>query len=216
MCGIAGAVGLQVSERQKTNILAALERRGPDAQGVFEKNGCCLLHSRLSVIDPEGGSQPMHLQWEGETFTIVYNGELYNTGELSALLSGSGHVFSGHSDTEVLLHAYAQWGEGCLEKLNGIFAFAVWEHKRKKLFLARDRMGVKPLFYARTGEGVLFASELKALLAFERIKPKIDRDGVYELIMLGPGRMPGSGVLKDVYALEPGCYGCYISGKWIR
>ena len=216
MCGIAGAVGIRVDEKQKKDVLAALGRRGPDACGCFEKDGCCLLHSRLSVIDLQGGSQPMHFRWEGETYTIVYNGELYNTPELKALLTQLGHDFLGHSDTEVLLHAYAQWGEGCLEKLNGIFAFAVWEHKRRKLFLARDRMGVKPLFYAEKQGGILFGSELKTILAFGQIKPKLDRDGVYQLIMLGPGRIPGSGVLKDIHAIEPGCYGSFICGKWTR
>ena len=216
MCGIAGSVGVTVSDEQKNNVLTALKRRGPDAYGSFEKNGCCLLHSRLSVIDPEGGSQPMHLQWEGESYSIVYNGELYNAAELSSLLAQLGHQFKGHSDTEVLLHAYAQWGDGCLEKLNGIFAFAIWEHKRRKLFLARDRMGVKPLFYTQTDDGFLFGSELKAILAFGKVKPTLDREGVLQLIMLGPGRIPGSGILKNIKELEPGCFGCYLSGKWIR
>jgi asparagine synthase (glutamine-hydrolysing) len=216
MCGIAGSVGVTVSDEQKNNVLTALKRRGPDAYGSFEKNGCCLLHSRLSIIDPEGGSQPMHLQWEGESYSIVYNGELYNAAELSSLLAQLGHQFKGHSDTEVLLHAYAQWGDGCLEKLNGIFAFAIWEHKRRKLFLARDRMGVKPLFYTQTDDGFLFGSELKAILAFGKVKPTLDREGVLQLIMLGPGRIPGSGILKNIKELEPGCFGCYLSGKWIR
>ncbi|MBR4864214.1 MAG: asparagine synthase (glutamine-hydrolyzing) [Oscillospiraceae bacterium] len=216
MCGIAGAVGFAVNDNQIADVLTALKRRGPDASGSFQKNGCCLLHSRLSVIDPEGGSQPMHLQWEGENYSIVYNGELYNATELSALLLQLGHRFEGHSDTEVLLHAYAQWGDGCLEKLNGIFAFAVWEHKRRKLFLARDRMGVKPLFYTQTEGGFLFGSELKAILAFGNVKPRLDGDGVLQLIMLGPGRIPGSGILKDIKELEPGCFGCYLSGKWMR
>ena len=216
MCGIAGTVGITFDEGQKKKVLAALKPRGPDAYGSFEKNGCCLLHSRLSVIDLQGGGQPMHLQWEGENYSIVYNGELYNASELSHLLRQLGHEFNGHSDTEVLLHAYAQWGDACLGKLNGIFAFAVWEHKRRKLFLARDRMGVKPLFYAQTEDGFLFGSELKAILASGAVKPTLDCDGVLQLIMLGPGRAPGSGILKNIKELEPGCYGYYLSGKWIR
>ncbi len=214
MCGIAGAVGLSISDEKISRMLLTMERRGPDGGGSFRKDECLLLHRRLAIIDPEHGAQPMQLHYAREDYTIVYNGELYNTQELRNLLIKLGHSFLGHSDTEVVLHAYAQWDEGCLEKFNGIFAFAVWEHKRRKLFLARDRIGVKPLFYAPVDRGILFASELKTILASGCIKPVLDKSGIAQLLMLGPGRVPGSGVLKGIYELEPGCFGCFYAGKW--
>ena len=114
----------------------------------------------------------MVLDQGGEKYILVYNGELYNTPELHAQLAALGHRFVSHSDTEVLLHAFAQWGPDCLEKLNGIFAFAVWQQRAQKLFLARDRIGVKPLFYALRGDSLIFASELKTLLCHPEIPPQ--------------------------------------------
>ncbi len=214
MCGIAGSIGLKYNDEIIQNMLSTMKRRGPDAQGAFAYEGCCLIHSRLTIIDPQGGKQPMHLNWAGELYTIVYNGELYNTEQVRQLLLKLGHTFNGHSDTEVVLHAYAQWAEGCLEKLNGIFAFAVWEKKRKKLFLARDRIGVKPLFYMQHNAGIIFASEIKTILAYPGVKAQLDAEGAAQILLLGPGRVPGSGVFRGIYELEPGCYGYYICGKW--
>ena len=214
MCGIAGFVGLAFSEKVGRKMLSTMRRRGPDAQGMFVNEKCCLLHSRLSIIDLDGGGQPMHLSWGGETYTIVYNGELYNTDVIRALLIKLGHSFIGHSDTEVVLHAYAQWAEGCLEKFNGIFAFAVWEKKRKKLFLARDRIGVKPLFYKIHNDGILFASEIKTILTYPTVKSQLDIEGVGQILLLGPGREPGCGVFRGIRELEPGCFGVYICDKW--
>lgn len=138
-----------------------MRRRGPDQSGIAQLAGAALLHTRLAVIDPEGGKQPMELYHHGIHYTIVYNGELYNTDALRRTLRAAGHVFSTHSDTEVVLHAYAQWGSDCTEKFNGIFAFAVLEQETQRLFLARDRIGVKPLFYTVAGGQFLFASETK-------------------------------------------------------
>ena len=214
MCGIAGFVGLEYNEAITGKMLSTMERRGPDAHSEFVSDMCCLLHSRLTIIDPEGGAQPMQLEWGGETYTISYNGELYNTEEIRQLLVRLGHNFSGHSDTEVVLHAYAQWAEECLEKFNGIFAFAVWEKKRKKLFVARDRIGVKPFFYKLHNGGFLFASEIKTILSYPGVKPQIDCCGAAQILLLGPGREPGSGVFRGIYELEPGCYGIFICGKW--
>ena len=120
-----------------------MARRGPDGTGVYHDDDCTLLHSRLAVIDLQGGSQPMHLDWAGKRYSIVYNGELYNTDEIRSELLRQSHYFYTHSDTEVILHAFSQWGKECLQRLNGIFAFAVWESVEKKLFLARDRIGVR-------------------------------------------------------------------------
>jgi len=214
MCGIAGMVGVDCTPKVCEKLLETMTHRGPDGSGVFRHRNCCLLHKRLAVVDLQGGVQPMSLVMNGCTYTIVYNGELYNTEELRSTLIKLGHIFIGHSDTEVVLHAYAQWLEMCLPKFNGIFSFAVWEHKRNKLFLARDPMGVKPLFYTLRPDGLLFASEIKTLLAHPDVPAHLDGEGVLQLLMLGPGRMPGSGVFKNIYELEPGCFGYYLCGKW--
>ena len=214
MCGIAGLVGLDADIKICQSLLKTMERRGPDGNGVAKFDICTLLHSRLAIIDIEGGKQPMCFEWENEVYTITYNGELYNTDEIRDKLIKLGHRFNGHSDTEVVLHAYAQWSDGCLERFNGIFAFGIWEEKSKKLFLARDRMGVKPLFYKIHEKGILFASELKTILAYPTVRAEIDHVGIMEMILLGPGRTPGCGVLKGIQELEPGCCGFYDSGKW--
>ena len=213
MCGIAGTVGRKIDAQAVTGMLATMARRGPDAQGVFQTGDCTLLHSRLAIIDPEGGRQPMELQFRDETFVLVYNGELYNTEELRRELIGLGHQFAGHSDTEVVLHSYAQWGAGCVERFNGIFAFAVWEKNACRLFLARDRIGVKPLFYRVDGHGLIFASEIKTILACPGIRAELDREGAMQLLMLGPGRMPGSGVFRGIREIEPGCRGYYEEAR---
>ena len=211
MCAIAGMLGLCIGDTE--TILATMARRGPDARGIYRELGCTLLHARLTVIDPEGGRQPMSMDQAGETYTIVYNGELYNTEQLRRELCCLGHRFLGHSDTEVLLHAYAQWGEGCLAKLNGIFAFAVWERGSGRLFLARDRMGVKPLFYLHREEMLLFASEIKTILACPGVQAQLDEEGAAELLLLGPGRTPGCGVFRNIQELEPGCCAFFEAGQ---
>ena len=213
MCAIAGILGQEAPPEAISAMLATMARRGPDDRGVFQGEGVTLLHARLAVIDPAGGRQPMTLQFWGEEYTIVYNGELYNTGELRRELQNLGHRFEGHSDTEVLLHGYTQWGRGVLEKLNGIYAFAVWEHKSKRLFLARDRIGVKPLFYAEHGGGLIFASEIKTILKVPGFRPVLDVTGAAELLLLGPGRTPGSGVLRGIRELEPGCWAAWEQGR---
>lgn len=212
MCAIAGILNLPYDEKIIQKMLASMARRGPDGNGVAMTAGSCLLHTRLAIIDPEGGKQPMQLSWRGKNYTLVYNGELYNTAELRRELEREGHIFEGYSDTEVLLHAYAQWEESCLERLNGIYAFAVLERKTGKLFLARDRMGVKPLFYTEHNGGLLFASEIKTLLMYPGVQAVLDTDGIAQLILLGPGRKPGSGVLQGIYELEPGCCASYDHG----
>ncbi|MBQ8834657.1 MAG: asparagine synthase (glutamine-hydrolyzing) [Oscillospiraceae bacterium] len=213
MCGIAGMFGLKADPFVLENMLATMHRRGPDGRGICREGELTLLHARLAIIDPEGGRQPMELSWAGETFVLVYNGELYNTEELRRELLALGHSFLGHSDTEVVLHAYAQWGEVCLDRFNGIFAFAVWERNRRRLFLARDRIGVKPLFYWEREGSLIFASEIKTILAHPSVKPRLDREGAAQLILLGPGRLPGSGVFKNIREIEPGCCGFLEAGK---
>lgn len=213
MCAISGVIGLEAAPEVISQMLDTMYRRGPDGQGVYQEEKTTLLHSRLAVIDIEGGKQPMSLQWGGETYTLVYNGELYNTHELRSELQKRKHIFHSYSDTEVLLHAYCEFGSECTQMLNGIFAFAVWEKRRGRLFLARDRIGVKPLFYRFHNEGFLFASEIKTILAYPGVKAQLDADGARQLLLFGPGRMPGSGIFKDIFEIEPGCCGFYENGK---
>ena len=213
MCGISGMIGLETGEETIQRMLATMSRRGPDSSGIYRKQDAALLHSRLAIIDPEGGRQPMELSFEGERYIIVYNGEAYNTEQLRRTLQKAGHHFLGHSDTEVVLHAYAQFGADCVHHINGIYAFAVWEEKRRRLFLARDRIGVKPLFYKLHAGGLLFSSEIKTILSFPSVKAQLEETGARQLILLGPGRLPGSGGLKDIREVEPGCCGYYDQGK---
>lgn len=182
--------------------------------GSYCSGDCFLIHRRLTVIDPEGGKQPMELTRNGEHYVLIYNGEIYNTDEIRNDLIRAGHGFTGHSDTEVVLHAYSEWGDNCLDRLNGIFAFAVWEERNKRLFLARDRIGVKPLFYTLHGGSIILASEIKTILAHPSVSPVLDEQGAAEILMLGPGRTPGCGVFRGIFELEPGCCGYFGAGKF--
>lgn len=214
MCGIAGMLGLASDKHTQSLMLATMQRRGPDDSGVYVENDCCLLHSRLTIIDPDGGKQPMVRYFGGETYVLVYNGELYNTEEVRRKLISLGHEFDDRSDSAVVLHAYIQWGAECLQVLNGIFAFGVWESRKGRLFLARDRMGVKPLFYTQQHGGFLFASEIKTILAHPQIEAQVDSGGIGEILLLGPGRTPGCGVFRNIAELPPGYYGYYVKGKF--
>ena len=207
MCGIAGVINwteeLHTQQRIFGRMQEVLRRRGPDQRGLFFTEHAALIHTRLAVIDPQNGLQPMHYSNGQETFTIVYNGELYNTSEIRNELQAAGMRFDTHADTEVLLKAYALWGADCLERLNGIFAFAVWEQNAQRLFLARDRIGVKPLFYHLKENRLVFGSELKALLEYPDVPREIDIEGVSQLLLFGPGRTPGCGVFKGMQELKP-------------
>ena len=212
MYAIAGMVGVGSNQMINKQLLQTMRRRGPDGNGTYSTQECTLLHSRLAIIDPQGGAQPMSCQWEGKTYVIVYNGELYNTDEVKRVLQRLGHRFQSNCDTEVVLRSFAQWGEEALQILNGIFAFAVWIEQDKKLFLARDRMGVKPLFYKLQSGGVIFASEIKTILAHPDVDAELDAFGVAQVIMLGPGRLPGSGVFRNIQEMEPGSCGWFADG----
>ena len=213
MCAIAGIIGLEAAESVLEKMLGSMAARGPDGQGIYREGDCCLLHTRLAIIDPQGGRQPMALTRGGELYVLSYNGELYNTEQLRRELRSLGHRFEGHSDTEVVLHAFSQWGEECVNRFNGIFAFAVWEEHSKRLFLARDRIGVKPLFYWEGAGTLLFASEIKTILCHGAVKPRLDREGAAQLLLLGPGRLPGSGIFYGIREVEPGCCGWFSGGN---
>ncbi|MFD4655636.1 asparagine synthase (glutamine-hydrolyzing) [Kitasatospora sp. NPDC058444] len=207
MCGITGWVAFErdlTAERGVLDAMTATQaRRGPDAGGVHLEPHAALGHRRLAVIDIAGGVQPMTAEHDGRTLAVLtYSGEVYNHRELRAELEAAGHRFRTRSDTEVVLRAYLEWGEHLAERLNGMFAFAVWDVRREELLLVRDRMGVKPLYYHRTPDGVVFGSEVKALLAHPAVHPVVDLDGLREL--LGYTRTPGLTPYRDIHEVRPG------------
>ena len=203
MCSIYGEIDFSVPPQASTAQAASdrMQHRGPDQKGIRLCGAAVLAHNRLSVVDPVGGTQPMSATWQGKTYTIVYNGEVYNVDELKPLLTAKGAVFTTSCDTEAVLWAYILLGEDCPRYLNGIFAFAVWDGDR--LFLARDRFGVKPLFYSIVGNTLLFASEIKALLAHSGVSPVVDANGLWQLLFLSPVTLPGSGIFRDVHEVLP-------------
>ncbi|PWK08431.1 asparagine synthase (glutamine-hydrolyzing) [Tumebacillus permanentifrigoris] len=208
MCGIAGWTDWKLDLTQQSAVLEdmaeTLYNRGPDAGGIFLSQHTGFAHRRLVVVDPNNGQQPMSRQRGDHTYTMVYNGELYNTEDIRRDLLARGYTFQGHSDTEVLLTSYLEWGPACVERFNGIFAFAIWDPQQQTLFIARDRLGVKPLFYTERGAGLLFASELKALLAHPSVEPEVDAEGLAEVFAIGPAKTPGHGVFRGVHELKPG------------
>lgn len=220
MCGIAGWIerDADMSMRIKllNNMSQTLEKRGPDENGIYINKNTALIHRRLVVIDRENGKQPMSVTHKGKTYTIVYNGELYNTEALREELRADGFRFRGHSDTEVVLKMYIKYGSRCADKLNGIFAFAVFNSSDRSIFLCRDKIGVKPLFYYEYKGGLIFGSEIKALLASTIVKPKIDEQGLNEIFFLGPARTPSCGVFKGVHELNPGECAIYKNGILCR
>lgn len=207
MCGIAGVIDLKNPLPPHDDLIKkmtnTMPHRGPDDEGYALYTHAHLGHRRLIVIDPAGGAQPMHREHEGNRYTIVYNGELYNTEEVRASLREMGFSFQSYSDTEALLCAYIAWGENCVSRINGIFAFGVWDEQNQTLFLCRDPLGVKPLYYTIQNDVLIFGSELKALLAHPMPEPVIDEAGICEIIGLGPAHSPHSGVFKNIYQLPP-------------
>lgn len=206
MCGIGGFVDYERDARRGGPILHGMKRtltpRGPDAEGTYFDEDTALIHRRLIVIDPEGGKQPMYSP--DRNTLLIYNGELYNTPELRTELMSRGHEFVGHSDTEVLLHAYLEWKTDAFARLNGIFAFAIWEKRERRLTLCRDRLGVKPLFFAPIRNGLTFGSTIDTVLCHPEIEPALDEDGLRMLLLLGPARPPESGVFRQIKSLLPG------------
>ncbi len=213
MCGIAGEVTFSNAVIKNKDSFLKMQKvlapRGPDQNGMFIKNNVALIHSRLCVIDIEHGIQPMTANYDGKEYTLVYNGELYNTDEIRHELMLLGHDFLGHSDTEVVLKAYIEWKDECVKKFNGIFAFAIWDDCENRLFFARDRIGVKPLFYTIKNNSFIFGSEIKALLEHEYVEPIIDENSIAEIMFIGPGRTPGNAVFKDINEVKPACCGYY-------
>lgn len=218
MCGFSGWIcfSSDISEFQDviTKMTDVLSHRGPDEEDYYITKHALLGHKRLTIIDPEGGKQPM-IKFHGqEKFIIVYNGELYNTQELRAKLQSLGYYFSSYSDTEVVLTSYIQWKEECVKYLNGIFAFAVFNETKNELFISRDHLGVKPLFFSIKNENFIFASEIKALLKHPLISTKVNKEGIFELIGLCPARSPFSAIFKDIIELPPAHYVIYSKNRY--
>ena len=207
MCGVSGWIDFTKDIRKEKDTVEkmtnTLARRGPDETNLWVQTHVGFGHKRLIVVDPEGGRQPMTKHKEGKEYTICYNGELYNTEDIRKVLLTKGYSFKGHSDTEVLLSAYIEWAEECVNYLNGIYAFAIWDQQREQLFIGRDRLGVKPLFFTELNKGFLFASEIKAILANPEMKTELEYEGLAEIFGLGPSRSPGSGIFKGIKELRP-------------
>ncbi len=189
-----------------------MKHRGRDDSGIYFGKNVIMHHNRLSIIDAEGGKQPMTAIFKDRKYTIAYNGEIYNADEVRAELSKEGAIFSTKSDTEVVLWSYIIWQENSPNHLNGIFAYAVYDEYAKRLFLARDRFGVKPLYYSFVGSTLLVASEMKAILAHPAIKPKVDNVGLWQLLFLSPVTLNSTTVFRDIYELSPSEYAIFSSG----
>ena len=214
MCGITGIVDMRGERPIDEPLLRAMNgvigHRGPDGDGFHFEPGVGFGHRRLSIIDLEGGKQPLYN--EDHTVVVTYNGEIFNFMEVERELLQRGHTFRTRSDTEVIVHAWEEWGVECLKRFNGMFAFAVWDRRAKTLFIARDRLGVKPLFYAELSDGrLIFGSELKALLLHPLLQRRIDPQAVEEYFAFGYVPDPKT-IYRDVKKLEPGAYICMKRG----
>ncbi len=222
MCGIVGFTNFNknMSEEESRKILEnmreKLYRRGPDEEGEYFNEHISIGHKRLVVIDKENGKQPMIFKYQGNNYVITYNGQIYNTRELKNELLRAGFSFLGHSDTEVLLKAFIYYGYDVVNHLNGIFAFAVWNENKEELFLARDHFGVKPLYYCVNNNEIIFASEIKSLFEFPSIYPKVDLNGISELIGIGPAHTQGETIFKDIKELETASFIIFGRNKFIK
>ncbi|MGW6354488.1 asparagine synthase (glutamine-hydrolyzing) [Streptomyces sp. NPDC055092] len=206
MCGITGWVSFDRDLSASADTLDAMtqtmECRGPDDRGTWVEGPAALGHRRLAIIDLPGGRQPMTAETPSGTVVLVYSGETYNYTELRRELTGHGHRFTTDSDTEVVLRGYLEWGEALAERLNGMYAFAVWDGREDKLVMIRDRMGIKPFYFYETPDGVLFGSEPKAILANPLAKSRVTLDGLRELFTIV--KTPGHAVWDGMREVEPG------------
>ena len=214
MCGICGVIGIQkaeLAEEITRRMMGALEHRGPDEDGILVAPSAALGMRRLSIIDLPGGHQPVFN--ETGNVAVVFNGEIYNFPQLRKTLEGRGHAFRTHSDTEVIVHAYEEWGEQCLRELRGMFAIAIWDARSSgtsgeaarhaRIFLARDRLGIKPLYYAVAGGALLFSSEVRSLLASGRLQPRLSPDSLEAFLTFGSVVEPST-LVEGVFSVPPG------------
>ena len=220
MCGIAGMCAFDrdflISDETRQKNLAILvamrqsvAHRGYDQAGELLREHIGMSHARLSIRDLSKGVQPIVRNRDGYEYAIVYNGEIYNAGELTEELESAGYAFETATDTEMILYAYMRYGCACVDRFNGIFSFAIWDGAQNRLFLARDRVGVKPLFYAEKNGALLFGSEIKALFAHPDVRPRMNMGSFREIFGIGPARTPGCGVFDGIREIEPGCYALF-------
>lgn len=210
MCGIVGYVNYSRDMSSFREIIekmnSSLAKRGPDEDGYYMEPHINLGHKRLIVLDPKGGMQPMSCHIHDNTYTIVFNGQIYNANDLRKELEENGYTFDGHCDTEVLLKSYIHWGNDVTKKLNGIFAFAIWDYNKQELYLARDHFGIKPLYYTFADDNFIFASEIKAILKHPAVTAKVDSTGICELFGIGPAHTPGTCAFKNIFEIKPAHY----------
>ena len=210
MCGITGFSNFKENIEDKFGDLismnSSLKHRGPDSFGFFKHKNVFLGHNRLAIIDLYGGDQPMTRNVNGFNYTIVYNGEIYNANILRKTLLNNGYKFLGYSDTEVLLMSYIHYREECLKYLNGIFAFSIFDEERKCIFMARDHLGVKPLFYSLKNDYLIFSSEIKGMLKHPMISTLVSEEGIIDILSLGPSRSLGNAIFKDIKEIPPAHY----------
>lgn len=215
MCGFVGFSNLKynipTSEKEHTIqvMTRSLAHRGPDEEDFFLDEHTCLGHRRLIILDAKNGKQPMSCTYEGITYTIVYNGQLYNAKDIRENLISLGYEFNGYCDTEVILKAFVHYGTDVFKSFNGIFSFAIWNDSKKELVLARDQFGIKPLYYSIQENTIIFSSEIKAILKYPGFETKIDKQGISELFGIGPAHTPGTCVFKDIYEIKPGHFGIF-------
>ncbi len=193
MCGFCGYINDTDIQNEKIikDMVNTLVKRGPDARNHYIDKNVALGHARLSIIDIQKGNQPMSKEYGNNKYTIVYNGELYNTSELRKDLENKGYSFSSNCDTEVVLTSYIEYSTECVNYLNGIFSFVIYDTLSQTIFLARDRLGIKPLFYTIVDSSIfLFASEIKAILKHPRVTPILDKTGILEMFGVGPAHSP--------------------------
>jgi asparagine synthase (glutamine-hydrolysing) len=213
MCGICGVIGFERTDQAESitrRMMEALLHRGPDEDGLLVAPSVALGVRRLSIIDLPGGHQPVFN--EANNVAVVFNGEIYNYKQLRGTLEGRGHAFRTHSDTEVIVHAYEEWGEDCVGELRGMFAFAVWDARacgttgdaarHARVFIARDRLGIKPLYYSSANGAFLFASEVRALMASGCIAPRVAADSLEAYLLFGSVAEPST-LVEGVFSLPP-------------
>ena len=201
MCGICGYMQKEKITSNDTiiSIKDSILKRGNSDNNVYINDNVALGHARLSIIDVKNGKQPMKRKINNNTYTITYNGELYNTNVLRNILITRGYEFKTECDTEVLLLLYVEFKEKMLKYINGIFAFAIYDENNNSIFLAKDRLGIKPLFYSTVNDKFIFCSEIKGILASKFVSPIVSKDELIELFALGPAHTPGKTYFKDIY-----------------
>ena len=214
MCSICGILGNEMSDAGKivSQMNSRMICRGPDQSGLYLNENVAFAHNRLAIIDVEKGVQPMTRTYMGYSYTIVYNGEIYNSSELISEIKRKNIELQTHCDTETVLYMYILFGKDCAAMLNGIFAFAVYDERTGEVYMARDRMGVKPLFYSDLGDKLIFSSEMKALLEYPETKPQVDKFGLWELVFLSPVRT-ASCIFKNISEVKPAHYLIWKDGK---